>query len=195
MQKIVRVPFGVKEYLRNPDCFVTDDTARCVFCKDQHRLRKHGWYSRQALFETSDDSVQIPVRRLFCAHTGRTVSLLPDFCLPRRQHGPAVLGIFLEALICLGLGLLAAIRRARPQVPCRSVAQSLLQGFRVRLPKLRVYVSRLNHRIPEVPDHVPRRHRALAPVFLGMLKGFESTADAVVHHGRGFHDHYQIGLA
>jgi hypothetical protein len=198
MQRICPVPGGVKEYLRNPSCLVTPETRQCPFCprdRKAHRLRILGKYERQALLPGENTAIVVPVVRLLCRHVGQTVSLLPDFCLSRRQHGPGILGLFLTSYIIEGVGLLAAIRRARPEVRDRSVPRNLLIGFRLRLAKLRAYLASVHLRVAEIPDHIPRRHRILAPAVLGLLQGFPCAVTAFVHHACRFHHRFQLGLA
>ena len=92
MQKILPVAGGIKAYVASPDGLLDSESRRCPFCSDRHRLRIHGWYHRYAIQpRTPEGEVpRIRVRRLLCVRQGRTVSLLPEFCLPRRQQGPAI---------------------------------------------------------------------------------------------------------
>jgi len=99
LQRVCQAENGVKSYLDNPRSLLTEENRRCPFCKNGHRLRRHGTYERQALFPDPEDPRSIPIQRLLCARKGKTVSLLPDFCLPRRQHGPSILGLFLQAKV------------------------------------------------------------------------------------------------
>ncbi|MCK4306100.1 MAG: hypothetical protein KAY24_17805 [Candidatus Eisenbacteria sp.] len=82
----------------------------CPFCSDQHPLRIHGVYKRFVLLPGFSRPVRIKVLRLLCPRLGRSVSLLPAFCLPHRQYGAAVLGRFLKARLLLGATLGAALR-------------------------------------------------------------------------------------
>jgi hypothetical protein len=180
----------VKDYLEQ-GCLLPDGKGRqCPFCTDRHALRLHGFYQRQALFPDPEGCHRIAVRRLLCARTGKTVSLLPDFCLPRRQHGPAILGLFITAVVLKGRGLLAGLRAVRADAPGHSVAQALWQGFLSRLPQLRTYLASLRPRVASAPCTVVALHRRVAPVALGLCEGF-----AFRHHGRGFHQHSHEGLA
>jgi len=70
----------------------------------------------------------IVVHRLYCPREGKTLSLLPDFCVPRRQHSAVVLGYFL-LFLSLGCGLVGSLRRVRGEAPSHSVAQHLRDGF------------------------------------------------------------------
>ncbi len=194
MQTVCEVSSGVKEYLRSPESLVTAETRRCPFCPEAHRLRLHGWYGRQALLPRQGGAVRVWVRRLYCAVTGKTVSLLPDFCLPRRQHGPGILGIFLRALIS-GHTLLESMRQARPDPVGHSVPQALVRGLLRRGHELRAYLAARVARQPPMPRAVPARRRVLTLLARGLLDGFDSAVRAFEHHGRLFHDRFGLGLA
>lgn len=56
----------------------------CCSCGYEGRLRKHGFYERNAL--SSGGSFRIPIQRYLCPSCGRTVSLLPSFLHPRFQY-------------------------------------------------------------------------------------------------------------
>jgi hypothetical protein len=134
------------------------------------------------------------VRRLCCAVTGKTVSLLPDFCLPRRQHGPGILGIFLQAFIS-GHTLLESMRQARADVVGHSVPQSLVRGFLSRGHPLRAYLAARSPRQPPVPPAMPAQRRILALLVQGLLDGFDSAVHAFELHGRLFHHRFGLSLA
>jgi hypothetical protein len=196
MQKILPVAGGIKAYVASPDCLLSSATRTCPFCSDRHPLWILGWYWRYVLCPGSGEgeSLRIRVRRLLCVRRGRTVSLLPEFCLPGRQHGPAILGIFLQALV-QGLSLLEALRQARVEVASHSVAQSLVRGFLSRRTELLVYLGGLRPRAPD-PAISPGRDRwGLASLVDGLCQGFEDPARAFEVHARGFHDRFGLGLA
>jgi hypothetical protein len=194
MQRVCELSGGVKQYLRSPGCLVTAETRRCPFCRDAHSLRLHGWYGRQALLPHQEGVVRVWVRRLCCAVTGKTVSLLPDFCLPRRQHGPGILGIFLWALSS-GHSLLESMRQARSDPTSHSVPQSLLRGFLRRGHQLRAYLAARTPRQPPVPLVTAAERRGLALLVQGLHAGFDSAVRAFEYHGRLFHHRFGLGLA
>jgi hypothetical protein len=134
------------------------------------------------------------VRRLCRAVTGKTVSLLPEFCLPRRQHGPGILGIFLQAFIS-GHTLLESMRQARADVVGHSVPQSLVRGFLSRGHPLRAYLAARSPRQPPVPPAMPAQRRILALLVQGLLDGFDSAVHAFELHGRLFHHRFGLSLA
>jgi len=122
------------------------------------------------------------------------VSLLPDFCLPRRQHGPAILARFLEAFL-QGFVLLEALRIVRKDAPSHSVAQSLREGFLKRASKIRAYLARVHPRAIEPPGHIPRKWQAMAALFFGLVEGFSSAESSFIFHGLSFHHRFKLGLA
>ncbi len=195
MQKICAAPGGVKAYLAHPDGLLGPEARECPFCSDGHRLRIHGWYRRFALLPDPEPAVEIPIRRLLCPATGRTVSLLPDFCLPRRQHGPHILGLFLAAWALDGRFLLESLRAARRDAAWHSVAQSLLRGFLRRLPPLQTYLASLRPRPIPAPKDIRAERRSVTAALLGLREGFCDLAAAFVQHGRVFHARFGLGLA
>lgn len=195
MQKIIAVRVDVHEYVAHPQVLLTDDLRACPFCPDDHRLQSNGSYERFAIVEDGAQH-RIPVLRLLCVRTGRTLSLLPDFCLPRRQHGPAVLGVFLEALILGGLTLTGAMRRARPDAPSgHSLPQSLLRGFVRRLPPIRSWLAARRHRFPDLA--APPRPRPIEWVqtVAALLEAGADVGAAFTANGRRFHAATGLGLA
>jgi hypothetical protein len=141
-----------------------------------------------------EEDTRIEVLRLYCPAQKRTVSLLPDFCIPRRQHGPAVLAGFLLGLLFEGLTLLGALRKVRPTAEHHSVAQSILRGFVKRVDKLASYLSRVTPQAPELPELPQQSRRHLAQRVLWLSAGWHDLAAALVHHGRGFHLQSGLGL-
>jgi len=195
LQRVCAVPGGVNAYLRDPDGLVSAETLVCPFCPDGHRLHRHGYYHRYALFLAPDPSLRIPVRRLLCPVVGRTVSLLPDFCLPRRQHGPAILAVFLYAFAVLGLPLALAMKKARPDVTTHSTAQSLRRGFLSRAILIRAYLAGIRHRFLPPPDTVPHDRRELAALVNGIVHRSATPDRAFLRHGRCFFARFGTGLA
>lgn len=136
----------------------------------------------------------IAVRRLLCARVGKTVSLLPDFCIPRRQHGPAILGVFLTGY-AEGKALTTALQGARPDAPGHSVAQSLRTGFLARGGRLRTYLAHVRARALEPASSVAGFRGEVGALVTALCFDFARAADAFVHHGVGLHAMQQIGLA
>lgn len=194
MQRVSPVPGGVNAYQENSRVILTAENRACPFCPDGHCLRIHGTYQRQALFPDRSAPETLTIHRLLCVRRRRTVSLLPDFCLPRRQHGPSILALFLLALL-EGAGLLKAIRSVRGEVRHHSTAQALLRGFLQRGKEIQTYLARVRHRALGPPKRVPPEHRLLGALFYGLVHGFHDPSSAFTFHGSRFHERYQLGLA
>lgn len=173
---------------------VTEQSRECPFCREKHRLRLHGHYHRVVLVPGTERPARVPIRRLLCVHVGRTVSLLPDFCVPRRQHGPAILGAFLAGY-AQGEPMLTALRAVRPDTPGHSVAQSLCEGFLARAGPIRTYLARLRARALEPPQSVVGRRREVAALLVGLCHGFATAAAAFLRHGVALHAALQVALA
>lgn len=195
MQRLCPCPGGVKPYLASVEAVLTETARRCPFCPDAHPLRRNGRYHRWALLPDPAPAERIPVLRLRCPRTHRTVSLLPDFCLPRRQHGPGILGIFVDGVVRHGLGLHAALRSVRAAAMEHSTAQSLMRGFVRRQDALRTYLAGLRARAIPPPVGFEGLRRALAPVVLALLVDHPDPITAFVHHARQFHHRFALALA
>lgn len=194
MQRVCEVAAGIKGYLTDPGRVVNEDSRRCPFCRDGHALWLHGWYWRWVVLPDPERPQRVPIRRLVCAATGRTVSLLPAFCLPRRQHGPAVLARFLKFFLG-GAGLLQALRQVRQDAPCHAVAQSLLGGFLKRAAKIRAYISQVRARALGPPADTPAAHREVAGLFANLTQGYTCIDTAFTFHACRFHQRFAEALA
>ena len=179
----------------DPDCLLTEETRRCPFCPDHHRLRRQGSYERWANFPGEDVSLRIPILRLLCHLTGRTVSLLPDFCLPRRQYGPAVLGIFLHALALLRLPMLAAFRTAVPGSTARATAQDLRDAFLRNAHRVRSFIYGGQHRHVPPPPGTPAALRELAGLVCGLSFSSPCPGGAFIRQAAPFHTRFHQGFA
>jgi hypothetical protein len=194
MQRICPVPGGIKSYLEAPGALLTEEMRQCPICTPAHRLRRHGWYERWGIFPDPEPSCRIPVLRLLCVMTSRTISLLPDFCLPFRQHGPDILGPFLWGVAISGLSLSAALGRLR-RGSRHSVASHLWRGFGKRATELAAYVAGRRARAPTVPESVDPARRAVAQQVLSLVADGTDVAAAFRRHGRLFHRRFGLGLA
>lgn len=195
VQKLLPVRGGLKAYLAAPDMLVDASSRECPFCRDGHRLQLHGHYHRYVLVDGDADPRRIPVRRLLCVPTGRTVSLLPCFCVPRRQHGTAVLARFLEAYAA-GASLKSALLATRPDAPDgHSTAQSLRAGFLSRAGPIRTYLASRRARAAKPPVAKQGPRGAVTVLLAALRRGFSKVVDAFVRHGIGLHAMQRIGLA
>ena len=194
MQRICSVAGGIKSYQVAPHAVLTETTRQCPFCSPAHRLRQHGRYERWGIFPDPEPPQRVRVLRLLCVVVGRTVSLLPDFCLPLRQHGPEILGPFVYGVGVEGMSLSAALRRQRRGAR-HNVACHLWRGFERRVPALQVYAAGFQVRAPTVPDTVAGERRAVAQLVLSLAAGHSDVAKAFRHHGRLFHCRFGLSVA
>jgi hypothetical protein len=166
-------------------------------------MRKHGFYSRTVV--TGEDCHSILIRRLLCVLTGRTVSLLPDFLVPRKQHSCAVIAAFFHAWAVLDVTLTAAMARATSVAPMRQKAQFWIRGFAKNLSKIRAYLAeidpgqtilapkrRVTRSLPRdfiapVFSHMLKDYRTPQSAFEHMLKDYRTPQSAFEFHSRGFH--------
>lgn len=81
MQIIYDFNINFYEYFQNGKQNPYPDIKQCPLCKD--RLIKHGFYQRNIL--TVNRYYPVYIRRYKCKHCGKTVSILPDFLIPRFQ--------------------------------------------------------------------------------------------------------------
>jgi hypothetical protein len=85
MQKVFRVDVSPSEYQKMDYSFPFPDLSSllCPHCHKNH-LYKHGFYSRYLIAKGFEGFIRI--RRFICPCCGRTVSILPWFCHPRRTY-------------------------------------------------------------------------------------------------------------
>jgi hypothetical protein len=196
-QKVLRLGADPNDYVRQLAEVGPERAGGCPYCPDGHRLRAHGCYWRWILVPDGERAAEerLPVKRFLCSRTGRTVSLLPDFCLPRRRHGVELVGALLAAVVTLGASLASAFTRLGRPVEGPRTAQALVAGFVARRPRLEAYAARLRRRAPDVPTGLSSYRREVARLFLPLLEGRPSGADALRHHGRRFHAQFGCGIA
>ena len=76
----------------------------CPFCGRMHPLRKHGTYSRN-ICDLHLAPVMIAILRYYCPACGLTVSILPSFCLPRKQYSAGVISLCLQLVLSCEVSL------------------------------------------------------------------------------------------
>jgi hypothetical protein len=199
IQKITELSGTINKILRDAAAGVTavpQGADLCPFCEPTHRLRRHGTYRRTAV--TADAVIRISIQRLLCAATGRTVSLLPDFLLPHKQHVIPVVATFFLAFALQRLSLAASIAYATIIYPSRQKGTYWIRCLLRNAPVVRIYMAsvRPRQRIPRseaVPLASPRggfitRVRARLASLLDLLRdGFGSLQDAFRVHSRNMH--------
>lgn len=113
------------------------EVERCPVCRGVVRLKRHGFYWRNAIEDERE--YRILICRLKCPSCEKTVSLLPSFLLPYFQH------TLRQVVTEIHRGLVHTIRRSRQRVEFyrRRYLKQLKQvemffraeGFRDRLPE------------------------------------------------------------
>ena len=129
-------PFAgsIQHYLdeiADPDRYRPD---HCPQCEARHPLTGHGFY-RRTLVDAAFDGV-LRVRRYLCRSCKRTVSLLPEFVLPRLRFSISVIAMFLVARLLNGLTLAAAARAAAQAVMPYQRGQFWIRRFQKQAPAL-----------------------------------------------------------
>jgi hypothetical protein len=104
----------------------------CPQCKGGY-LSKHGFYGRHLI--TIGFEGEIKIRRFYCKEAcGRTVSLLPSFCHPKRTYGILVIiGFLIEFYIKMS-AVCAAVANYLAETGVECSRQLLLQ-YRRRIEK------------------------------------------------------------
>jgi hypothetical protein len=206
IQKITELSGAINKILCDAAAGMTavpQDTDLCPFCQATHRLRRHGTYRRSAV--TFDAVLRISIQRLLCAATGRTVSLLPDFLLPRKQHVIPVVAAFFLAFALQRLALAASMAFATIIYPSRQKGTYWIRCLLRNAPVIMTYMASVRPR-PRVPrsEAAPppcprggfitraRARLALLPDLL--LDGFGSLQDAFRFHSRNMHMRFARAL-
>ena len=78
----------------------------CPFPDCMGKLHKHGFYWRWVIL-LDGARKRFGVHRSRCARCGRTISFLPDFCVPYKQFGADVIHAALVAVLLRGLSVRA----------------------------------------------------------------------------------------
>lgn len=86
----------------------------CPLCGRTHPLRKHGTCPRYVcdLFLVP---VIIKLLRYYCPGCGHTVSILPSFCIPRKQYSAGVISLCLQLILACAVSL-RQVNRAYPLI-------------------------------------------------------------------------------
>jgi len=192
MIRIVKIKDGVKSYA---DCDPSEDSENlnCPYCKEAHKLNRHGWFERNLVFNGYLIK-RIPIRRLLCKVIGRTVSLLPDFCLPHRQYGIEALSIFLTNYYLEDKSLLSSLRAVNFMVTSHSLGQHWVYSLKQRMLKVQDYLARQQHRFP---DACNKRRNHTSPInrfFSILMEGYPSLTKALLVHGPAFYRLYGISI-
>jgi len=206
IQKITELSGTINKILCDATAGITEvpqGADLCPFCEPSHRLRRHGTYRRTAV--TADAVFFVSIQRLLCAATGKTVSLLPDFLLPRKQHVIPVVAAFFLAFALQNLSLAASMVYATTIYPSRQKGTHWIRCLLRNVPAVRAYLASVlpRQRIPQseaAPPPSPRsgfitRARARLKPLLELLRnGFRSLQDAFRFHSRNLHIRFARAL-
>jgi hypothetical protein len=154
---------------------------------------------------TADAVFCVSIQRLLCAATGKTVSILPDFLLPRKQHVIPVVAAFFLVFTLQHLSLAASMAYATIIYPSRQKGTYWIRCLLRNVPAVRAYLASVlpHQRIPRseaVPPPSPRsgfitRARARLKPLLELLRnGFRSLQDAFRFHSRNLHIRFARAL-
>ena len=131
MQKIFKVEVPANIYHNQGKAFSFPDLTHtlCPHCHKQH-LRRHGFYQRYLI--AKDFEGFILVRRYICPECGRTVSLLPWFCHPRRTYSMGSIHYSLSGLFSWAGSIASFIRNFAVSYGI-SFSRQLLYQYRKRI--------------------------------------------------------------
>jgi len=206
IQKITELSGSINKILRNASSGITSVPQGgdlCPFCKPSHRLRRHGTYQRNAV--TAEQVFRICIQRLLCAATGQTVSILPDFLLPRKQHLIPVVASFFSAFALQGLSLAASMSLATIIYPSRQKGTYWIRCLVGNMPTIRAYMASVRPR-QDASESTKLRHVAtdgslvarlrgrLAPLLHLLREKFRSLAVAFRFHSRNLHARFARAL-
>lgn len=162
MQIIFDTDCKVAEFSsKNSDLF-PDAPSRCLFgdCLMPVKLKKHGFYKRY--FIGRSFSGYLFIRRYICPVCGRTVSMLPIFCIPYFQYSALDILNILCNLYFSGMSLNRLIGRFKKVFP--SISRRHINFYRKRIGLNRGLIQYVLNKIspefifagniPEIPNWI-----------------------------------------
>lgn len=100
----------------------------CPWCEAPGRLVGHGSYPRNAV-DTSH-SIPIRIKRFLCPVCGKTVSVLPTFCLPHRHYQAATIQAVLDLRLAARASWSAIRQYLLPSdLPTRTTCREWVSAF------------------------------------------------------------------
>lgn len=123
--------YSAQDFSKKDSKMFPDAPERCPFkdCSIPVRLKKHGYYSRFFISRTFYGIIYI--RRYICPICGRTVSMLPMFCLQRFQYsGIEIINILYE-FYQDEISVRKLIERIKPDLP--SMERRHINYYRKRI--------------------------------------------------------------
>lgn len=155
--------------------------ACCPFCGRKGCLIGWGFYTvntKTCLTAVLPVNGVLYIKRFYCKATGRTVSLLPDFLLPRKQYSNTFVEAVLDNLLITGQGLCAVARKYALHY---QTILKWLQGLAVRKEVKAICFSRYNPPT-DVPDkeYVRKFWNVLTRAFGGVVDGVLAGAGGLL---------------
>ena len=120
-------------------------------CHMPVRLEKHGYYKRWLVTETFQGRIRI--RRYVCPVCGKTVSVMPAFCIPYFQYGTAVIVNSVWSSFESG-SVMQAAREWSQQVP--GITRRHITYYRGRMCKNRQFIQYGINAMPPAPVELGR---------------------------------------
>lgn len=117
MQIIFDTSYSASEFSNMNSEIFPASPDRCPFkdCSMPVQLKKHGYYKR--FFISKSFSGILYIRRFICPVCGRTVSMLPVFCLQYFQYSALDILNILSELYLKGIPLNRLIRKIKDDLP------------------------------------------------------------------------------
>jgi len=106
VQNIIPVDCDCKYYSEHWREMAPARPAECPFAGCRGKMHRHGWYPRSVI-DFLGRFFSFGVYRFICARCGRTVSFLPDFCVPYKHFSGDVIGAVLQAVLLLNVAACA----------------------------------------------------------------------------------------
>lgn len=114
MQIIIKTDCSIEEYVAKGQDFPFPEPRLCPNCK-RGKPNKHGFYRRFCL--NGHSIFRLLIRRFRCRACRITISLLPDFCIPRFQYSLSLLWKVLELRFAQSLSLKKCIEALLQKFP------------------------------------------------------------------------------
>ena len=113
MQKIFLTDHEIAKYSEKDKSLFPGPPEKCPH-KDCHacvKMKNHGYYTRNII--SSEYTGRIYIRRYMCSICGKTMSMLPMYCLPYYQYSLQLIFLILYGYYCRSKSLSGIIREQR----------------------------------------------------------------------------------
>lgn len=148
MQILFQTDHSAQDFsIKNPILF-PEAPDSCPFkgCLTRIKLKKHGYYHR--FFISKSFSGVLFIRRYICPICGRTISVMPIFCIPRFQYSGEDIIDMLYRVYHLGISISGLIKKFKDIIPL--ITRRHLNYYRKRIGDNRKFIQyALNIMSPE----------------------------------------------